>query len=190
MSPRAIGVATRLTRDHALAEDVTAEAFARAYARWSTVSRHPNPDAWLLRVLGNLVIDEVRKSGRSEAIMVTLTADLSTNATSRSDSDTPGDAAVTRIVVADAIKSLPRKQRDVVILRHLGDLSVDEVANSMGISAGSIKTHLHRATAKMRVDLAEDLPFKDGTHGGRHTSDTVAPEPVIDLRDSSPASTQ
>lgn len=188
MSPRAIGVATRLTRDYALAEDITAEAFARAYARWSTVSTHPNPDAWLLRVLGNLVIDEVRKNGRTEAIMVTLTADLSNSSSIRADSDAPGNSAVSKILVADAINGLSKKQRDVVILRHLADLSIDEVANSMGVSSGSIKTHLHRATTKMRIDLDDDLPPSLGTSGATSASDNVAPQPVIDLRDSSTAS--
>ena len=53
MHDRALGTARRLLGDRTVAEDISAEALARAYARWEHVRSHPNPDAWLLRVVGN-----------------------------------------------------------------------------------------------------------------------------------------
>ena len=64
MHDRAVRTARRLVGDPEVAEDLAAEALARAYARWKTVRDHPNPDAWLLRVVGNLAIDHVRTAGR------------------------------------------------------------------------------------------------------------------------------
>ncbi len=59
--PRAVGLATRLLGDRAAAEDVAAEAMARAYARWPKVSGLPYRDGWLLKVATNLAIDRLRR---------------------------------------------------------------------------------------------------------------------------------
>jgi RNA polymerase sigma-70 factor (sigma-E family) len=58
--------------------------------------------------------------------------------------------------VAAAVRDLPTRQRDCVVLRFYGDLSDTEIAEALGISAGSVKTHLHRARASL-TDLLEAL---------------------------------
>jgi len=58
--------------------------------------------------------------------------------------------------VAAAVRALPTRQRDCVVLRFYGDLSDTEIAEALGISAGSVKTHLHRARATL-TDLLEAL---------------------------------
>ncbi len=60
-----------------------------------------------------------------------------------------------RQVVA-AVRALPTRQRDCIVLRFYGDLSDTEIADVLGISAGSVKTHLHRARATL-TDLLEAL---------------------------------
>ena len=65
----------------------------------------------------------------------------------------PAEAAVTRIALAQALRRLPRRQRDVVVLRYLADLSEADVAASLGVSAGSVKQHAHRAVDALRRAL-------------------------------------
>lgn len=146
LQPRAVGVARRLVGSRTLAEDLAAEAFARAYSRWSTVRAHPNPDAWLLRVVGNLAVDHVRREAR--------TPDL------RGDplaGDHPGDDAALRVDLARALRRLSGRQKEVVVMRYLIDLTEEDVAVQLGMTTGSVKTHLHRATTKLRAELGDDL---------------------------------
>lgn len=151
LQPRAISVARRLLGDPAVAEDIAAEAFARAYARWAKVRKHPNPDAWLLRVVGNVAIDHVRHETRRPT-----PDDASTR------HDPSADDATLRIDLTDAMQHLSGRQQEVVVLRYLIDLPEEDVAASLGMSTGSVKTHLHRATTKLRAEL--DNP--DATIGG------------------------
>jgi RNA polymerase sigma factor (sigma-70 family) len=69
------------------------------------------------------------------------------------DESDPADAAVTRLALAQALRRLPRRQRDVVVLRYLADLSEADVAESLGVSAGSVKQHAHRAVNALRRAL-------------------------------------
>lgn len=148
LQPRAVGVARRLVGGAAVAEDLAAEAFARAYSRWGTVRSHPNPDAWLLRVVGNLAVDHVRHEARRPDL--------------RDDpgrADSSGDDAALRVDLARALHRLSGRQQEVVVMRYLIDLTEDDVAVSLGMSNGSVKTHLHRAAAKLRSELdVDELP--------------------------------
>lgn len=145
MQQRAVGTARRLVGDRPAAEDLAAEAFARAYARWPKVRSHPNPDAWVLRVVGNLAVDQVRRDARRPDL--------------RSDGgrhDPAADDAALRIDLADALGRLSSRQKEVVVMRYLIDLTEDDVAVSLGMSTGSVKTHLHRATSKLRDELSDE----------------------------------
>ena len=142
--PRAFRLARRILGDSDAAEDVAAEALARAYARWPKVAALPWRDAWVLRVAANLAIDVVRRRGRPAAATATVTP--------RED-----DLATLRVALAAALVALPRRQRQAVALRYLGDLSDGEVAAALGISAGSVKTHVHRGLAALRSRLGPDI---------------------------------
>lgn len=161
MEPRAIAVANRLTGSSAVAEDVAAEAFARAFSRWAKVRSHPNPDAWLLRVVGNLAVDHVRHEARRPHI------------TEQSRADLPGDEAALRVDVARALDSLSARQREVVVMRYLIDLTEDDVAVQLGLSTGSVKTHLSRASAKLRDQLGDAATEDHSDH-----PDTAEASPV------------
>jgi RNA polymerase sigma-70 factor (sigma-E family) len=133
-------VARRLVGDGGEADDVAAEALARAFARWPKVRDLDYRDAWVMRVAANVALDTLRRARR------TAPADA------RHESD-PQDDAVTRLALAEALRRLPRRQRDVVVLRYLADLSEAEVAESLGVSAGTVKQHAHRALDALRRAL-------------------------------------
>jgi RNA polymerase sigma-70 factor (sigma-E family) len=148
LQPRAVGAARRMVGSAPLAEDLAAEAFARAYSRWSKVQRHPNPDAWLLRVVGNLAIDHLRREARRPELRG-----------EPGRHDPAADDAALRIDLAEALDKLSGRQQEVVVMRYLIDLTEEDVAVSLGMSTGSVKTHLHRATAKLRADLGDSDPL-------------------------------
>jgi RNA polymerase sigma factor (sigma-70 family) len=137
---RAATLAYRLLGERAAAEDVAAEALARAYARWSRLEGLAYRDAWVLRVATNLAIDAARRRPRGLPIP---------NFGDRAD------AAVLRIALVAALRSLPRRQRQAVALRYLSGLPHDQVATALGISAGSASTHLRRGLAALRLRLGE-----------------------------------
>lgn len=149
LQPRAVSVARRLLGDSALAEDTAAEAFARAYARWDKVRQHPNPDAWLLRVVGNIAVDYLRKDSRKPLLGVEPVR-----------TDPSGDSAALRIDLTDAMQHLSGRQQEVIVLRYLIDLPEEEVAAALGMSNGSVKTHLHRATTKLRSRMTHQTPVQ------------------------------
>lgn len=133
-------IAVRLVGSGAAADDVAAETLSRAYARWSKVRDLDYREAWVMRVAANVALDVLRRSRRP------LPAPAATE-------DDPADAAVTRVALAHALRRLPRRQRDVVVLRYLADLSEADVAESLGVSAGSVKQHAHRAIDALRRTL-------------------------------------
>ena len=69
------------------------------------------------------------------------------------------EASATRVATSDAVlarvRRLPRRQRECVVLRFYADLTVPEIAATLGVAEGSVKSHLHRALAALAVDLEE-----------------------------------
>jgi RNA polymerase sigma factor (sigma-70 family) len=139
----ALGAARRILGGGAVAEDVAAEALARLWLRWNRLGQADHRDAWLVRVATNLALDHVRRRTPTVA--------------DRDPAPDAADAVVVRHSVALALARLPRRQREVLALRHLHDLSVVETAEALGISVNSVKRHQQRGFAALRSDQAEEL---------------------------------
>ena len=122
------------------AEDCAAEAFARAYSHWEEVGGRTAPAAWVVRTAVNLHIDRYRHHQRTLRLLPTLVEDDHVAAPSL-----PIDPHL-----LDALRALPERQRQVVALRVLLGLSGEQTAVELGITAGSVGTHLHRALAALR----------------------------------------
>ncbi|MFC1438561.1 sigma-70 family RNA polymerase sigma factor [Streptacidiphilus sp. N1-10] len=126
-----------------LAEDVTAEAFARAYASWRKVRGHPAPRAWVVRTALNTHVSWWRRRRREVAW------DPSHDAEDR----TPEHLQVDRHVM-QALKTLSGRQREVVVLRIFLDLDTRTTARVLGVTPGTVMTHLSRALAALGTALA------------------------------------
>jgi RNA polymerase sigma-70 factor (sigma-E family) len=131
-------VAFRLLGDRSEAEDVAQEACARAYSRWTRVADYAEP--WCVRVAGNLALDVLRAR---------------TRAAKRAGGGESEPAAATaavdeRVDLQRALAALPRRQREAVVLRYLGDQSEEQTATILGCSVGSVKTHASRGLARLR----------------------------------------
>jgi RNA polymerase sigma factor (sigma-70 family) len=128
------------------AEDVVQDALVRAWRRRATF----DPDRGTARVwLVAVLLDQARRHRLRRLRWMSLAAADSADAVLV----VPGDAA--RVDLDRAVRALPRRQRQVITLFYLADLSVAEVASVLGISAGSVKSHLHEARQSLRAALEE-----------------------------------
>jgi RNA polymerase sigma-70 factor (sigma-E family) len=132
-------VAYRLLGDREDAADTAQEACARACARWRRLSRSGDPTPWVVRVAGNLAIDRWRRH-RTAARHPMPVAD---------PTSTPD-----RVDLHRALDTLSRRQREVIVLRYFADLPEAAVAEELGCSVGTVKTHTSRALASLRATLA------------------------------------
>jgi RNA polymerase sigma factor (sigma-70 family) len=136
--------------DRDTAQDLVAEAFARAWASWPTVSRHPAPAAWVVRTALNAGVSRWRRRRRELPVPdLTLVAD-------RPAASRPGDDDVDPTIMA-ALLRLPARQRQVVALRLFLDLDTEGTAQVLGIAPGTVQAHLGRAMAALRDDLIPTL---------------------------------
>jgi RNA polymerase sigma-70 factor (sigma-E family) len=134
--------------DRQAAEELVAEAFARAWARWRTVGQHPAPRAWVVRTALNARVSWWRRYRREVA--------LPESAAETALDDGGLDAAVDRELMA-ALLRLPARQRQVVALRVFLDLDTARTAQTLGIAPGTVTAHLARAVATLREELSGAL---------------------------------
>lgn len=134
---------TLICGDREMAADCVQDAFMRAYTRWRRISRYDQPLAWVRRVAINRLRDHGRKQVRGQRALAKLGAD-----------DVYFMAEPAPIDLDAVLGGLPRQQRIAAALYYVEELSVGEVADAMGISAGAVKYHLHAAREKLRDSLA------------------------------------
>ena len=130
------------------AEDLAQDGFLAAHRRWDVISGYDDPRAWVRRVVVNLSASLVRRRVAEAKAMVRLASrrQLSPAALSDDSSD-----------YWRAVRSLPRRQAQVVALYYLFERSVLEVAQTLDIAEGTVKAHLHKA----RRTLAEKLQIPE-----------------------------
>jgi RNA polymerase sigma-70 factor (sigma-E family) len=141
-----VGLARLLLDDRGLAEEVVQEAFVRTLARWDRLRESEDPFPYVQRAVVNLARSGLRR--RLVRRRRHLTPD-----TESSGADAPVVADESRREVLAAVRALPRRQQECVVLRYYLDYSTEETAGALGISEGSVKTHLHRALAAMQKTL-------------------------------------
>jgi RNA polymerase sigma factor (sigma-70 family) len=133
-----------------LAEDQVAEAFARAWASWPKVSRHPAPRAWVVRTALNTGASWWRRRRRELPL-----ADH--------DLTAPGDIdGGLDVRLLTAIWRLPPRQREVIALRIFLDLDTAAIAVQLGIEAGTVRMHLSRGVTALRHELTPTLHMEAG----------------------------
>src|SRR4051794_31371189 len=131
---RAFAVALRVLGDRAEAEDVAAETMARTLVAWRRIGDCGYVDAWVARVAANVAVDAARRRARLQGATAALSAAVPLRAVL--DDDGNGDDSIRRLVVADALARLPRRQREVLALRYFTDLSEADIAQVLSISPG------------------------------------------------------
>ncbi len=143
---RLVAQLTAMTGDAAEAEDLVQEAFARAVGRWQTVRTYENPEAWLRTVAMNLARSRWRRTTRGAAVMLRLRA-------SHQEAPPP---SVDHVTLVDALRGLPAAQREALVLFHVADLSVEDIARQLGVPTGTVKARLSRGRAALADVLRND----------------------------------
>ena len=143
---RLVGLARLLIDTRAEAEELVQEAFARTFAAWD---RLDDPDAalpYLRTTVVNLARGGLRRRATVRRTPVPGTPDAP-------GADATVAASEAQREVLAAVRDLPERQREVVVLRYLLELSTADTADALGIAPGSVKTHLHRALATLETTL-------------------------------------
>lgn len=139
---RAVRMVSRMGLNRQDSEDVVLDAMAVVYDRWARVRELPYREAWMLKVAANRALRELRKVNRKRP--------------SPSLAVPTDEEVVLRVSVQNGISRLPRRQRQVIALRYLADLSEDEVAEALQLSVGTVKQHASRGRAELRNALGDE----------------------------------
>ena len=144
---RVTGQVYAMTGSRAEAEDCVAEAYARAWQRWDKVSGYGDPEAWVRTVAYRVSVSAWRKAANMRAAhrrhgMPTDTRGLSPD----------------YVAIIAALRKIPSRQRQAIVLYHLVGLSVDEIAKETGAASGTVKARLSRGRQALAPHLTEADP--------------------------------
>jgi RNA polymerase sigma factor (sigma-70 family) len=129
--------------DRATAEDAAQAGFEKALRKWRRVADMERPGTWVYVV--------ALRHGRRA-----LEREAAQQSPERAhESPGPEPEVVSAAWVADTMASLPPRQRAAVVLRHLVGLRLGEIAEALDVSVGTVKSTLHAAHARLRVDVAD-----------------------------------
>jgi len=145
---RLVQMARWFVDDRTAAEDLVQEAFIKLSTSLHRIRDPDRAAAYLRAIVINLARDHNRRG------LVSLRHRPPAHPDERSAEDHAGDHAETAEVL-DALRRLPRRQRDCLVLRYYLDLPVAEVASTLGLSVNSVKTHLARGLKRMSLELEE-----------------------------------
>ena len=152
----------RMVRDRSLAEDLSQDAFIRAFNAIESYNPRYKFSSWIFKIANNLTIDHLRKRR-----IATVSIDGAPDATSaeaqaqtrlvvQSRDENPEEYVEHRELgsqIESAIGELRPEYRAVVLLRHVDGHSYDEIAHIMDVPLGTVKTYLHRARAELKLLL-------------------------------------
>ena len=144
-----------IVRDAAAAEDVAQEAFVRAYRQIGTFRQGEPFRPWLLRIVQNLALNEVRSRARRRAL-AERTAETEPVTAAGPEGGLVADEQAATLL--RAIGELPDDDRIVLHLRYYLELPEREIASAIGKPAGTVKSRLHRASRRLRELVEKEYP--------------------------------
>jgi RNA polymerase sigma-70 factor (ECF subfamily) len=118
------------------AEDLAQEAYSRAWPRWSSLREYDDPGAWVRQVATRLAVSRWRRARTAAGFLASFRGPETTTA------------------LVGALKQLPEAQRRAVVLHHLGELPVGEIARIEHCPEGTVKARLSRGRAALATLLA------------------------------------
>ncbi len=152
---RVYTVVRRLVGDDHLAEDLSQEAWVRAFEKIHLFRGESAFGTWLYRLATNVALNRLRRSSKRH----TVEAGADLPRTSRAQDD----VVVTRRVLTLAMDQLPPGYRKVLVLHDVEGWTHEEIAKSLNCSAGTSKSQLHKARARMRSLISPADTGNDGT---------------------------
>jgi RNA polymerase sigma factor (sigma-70 family) len=140
--PSALRTAGRILGDPRRAEEAAVDALARAFADWDRVRRLTYREAWVLRVTANVAVDQLRSARPAEELADELIG-----------LDPEFESVELRATLVPLLRGLPTRQRETIVLTYIAGLPRAEIAELLGTSENSVKTHLARALRQLRATI-------------------------------------
>jgi RNA polymerase sigma-70 factor (ECF subfamily) len=141
---RLLGQLFPVTGDLHEAEEIVQEAYARASTHWARLRDYDVPEAWVRRVAMNLAADRGRRLQRQARALLRA-----------GPPPAVPPASAEAVALVQALRTLPIHQRQAIVLHHLVDLPVEEVAAILGTRAGTVKSWLARGRRNLAARLGE-----------------------------------
>src|SRR3990172_1977422 len=140
-----VGLAYALSGSRLAAEDIAQDTFLAAHRQWDRVGFYEQPEAWVRRVVANLAVSAFRTKVREAGALARLK---------------PREEYLPRLPVEDAdfsqaVRTLPKRQAQVIALHYLEDRPVAEIARVLGCTANTVKVHLHKGRDRLARRLDE-----------------------------------
>lgn len=145
------------------AGDLVQETFLRAFGALNSFRQDASFLTWLYKIASNLCIDQLRSRKAKGALSLDVELEEGREPAASPRNGGPEDSAMRGAVqetVQRAILNLPEKYRIVVVMRHLQDMSVNEIARILDLPTGTVKTHLFRARDMLRERLGPVLEME------------------------------
>lgn len=140
--------------DWQVAEDAVSVALTKLYVHWARANASTNIDAYVRRMVMRSVVDEWRRPWRREHPVEYIVAPAATSPPPNED----------RLMLIGALAKMPPRRRAVLVLRYFEDLSVEETAEALGISQGTVKSQTARGLAALRDLLPDEFAYRNGGH--------------------------
>lgn len=142
---RLVRALTVVAGNRDIAADAVQDAFVKAHLNWNKISHYDDPSGWVRRVAINRLRDEHRRTRRKRRALQRLRSQPT------APNDVPDIDEFTRLLAA-----LPRQQRLTTALYYVDSLTVAEIADTLDISNGTVKSHLHDARQRLRPILENE----------------------------------
>lgn len=152
---RTLACVYALTGDRSEAEDVAQEAYVRAWPRWRSLQTYDDPSAWVRQVACRVAVSRWRLARTALSHAARLRG-------RELHAPPPGDDTVALVA---ALSQLPEAQRRALVLHHIGDLPVAEIARLESVAVGTVKARLSRGRAALAAKLSIDNEHEEACHG-------------------------
>ena len=149
--PRLVRSLSLMAGDREAAADAVQEAFITAHQRWRRIERLDDPIGWIRRVAINRIHDEHRRGRRKRAAVVRL-GERESAVVGHHEADRGDDALMAHLA------ALAPQQRRCAVLHYVEDLSVGQIAHTLGVAEGTVKSNLSDARAQLRSRIDRETP--------------------------------
>jgi len=149
-----------ITGDHHEAEDISQEVFIKMFRSLKTFRRDAKMSSWLYQIAVNASIDSLRKKSSKptksldEFVQPHIQVDLPGSMAQSLDPQRSAEASQIQNHISQALQNISPKERTVFVMRHYNDLKLNEIAEILNVTVGTVKSLLFRAIKKLRKELS------------------------------------
>ena len=149
-----------ITGDHHEAEDISQEVFMKMFRSLKTFRRDAKMSSWLYQITVNTSIDSLRKKSSKpkrsieEFDQINIQEQVAGSVSQSLDPQKSTEASQIQHQISQALQNISPKERTVFVMRHYNDLKLNEIAEILNVTIGTVKSLLFRAIRKLRKELS------------------------------------